>query len=215
MYVCGFMFEQSLVDGAYHLGRLRCDDAIVVSRKIFRHLEEGASPLQGPWTGGGRSDSHVVSMTLSLVAVFIPLLLMGGIVGRLFREFATTVTIAIAVSALISLTLTPMLCARFLRPAHDGHGRLHQSVERIFESLTGAYRQALDVVLRHQGATLAVFFMTLAVSVGLFVPSKGSFRPGHCCRGLSSRPMTSLRQMKRVKRSPPSLRAIRTSGLAP
>src|SRR4030095_9933119 len=124
------------------------DDAIVVVENIYRHTEEGARPFQAALDGAREIGFTVVSISVSLVAVFIPLLLMGGIVGRLFREFALTVTAAIAVSVLVSLTLTPMLASRFL--ARDGgpHGRLYRTIERGFDALLVGYRRGLELVLR-------------------------------------------------------------------
>src|SRR5262249_17174891 len=119
----------------------------------------------------------VISISLSLVAVFIPLLLMGGIVGRLFREFAITVTLAIAVSAIVSLTLTPMMCARFLKGGHHTHGRLYRATERMFDALLNCYRRTLDIVLRHQFPTLMVFFVTMALTVVLFIEVPKGFFP--------------------------------------
>src|SRR5262249_17642110 len=113
----------------------------------------------------------------SLVAVFIPLLLMGGIVGRLFREFALTVTAAIAVSVVVSLTLTPMLCSRFLARPPEHHGRLYLAVESVFDAMIGGYRRMLDWVLRHQRFTLGLFFLTLAVTGALFIAIPKGFFP--------------------------------------
>jgi HAE1 family hydrophobic/amphiphilic exporter-1 len=100
---------------------------------------------------------------MSLIAVFIPLLLMGGIIGRLFREFALTVTASIAVSALVSLTLAPMLCARFMRPQSHDHGRIFRFIEAGFDAMLSFYRSTLDIVLRHQPITLCLFFPTSAM----------------------------------------------------
>src|SRR5262249_32740263 len=110
-------------------------------------------------------------------AVFIPLLLMGGIVGRLFREFAITVTAAIAVSVVVVLTLTPMMCARFLVRQSEHHGRFYNAIERGFEALISAYRRGLDVALAHQPLTLTVFFATLALTTALFVFIPKGFFP--------------------------------------
>ena len=134
MYLCGFSLDNlSLMALTISVGFV-VDDAIVVVENIYRHVENGASPLQAALKGAREIGFTVVSISLSLVAVFIPLLLMGGIVGRLFREFAITVTIAIAVSAFVSLTLTPMLCSRFLKPESHRHGRLYRAIEWVFDS---------------------------------------------------------------------------------
>ena len=127
------------------------DDAIVMLENIVRHIEEGVKPFEAAFKGAGEIGFTIVSISVSLVAVFIPLLLMGGIIGRLFREFAVTVTMTIAVSAFVSLTLTPMMASRFLKP-EDGPARppLPISRERGFEGMLRGYERGLDVVLRHQ-----------------------------------------------------------------
>ncbi len=154
------------------------DDAIVMLENIFRHIEEGMKPAQAALKGAGEIGFTIVSISLSLIAVFIPLLLMGGIVGRLFREFAVTVAVAVVISAFVSLTLTPMMCARFLR--HDGrrHGFLYRAIERFFDGMLGFYRRTLDVALRFQFITLMVFLGTLALTVFLYIQiPKGFFPP--------------------------------------
>ena len=139
------------------------DDAIVVVENIFRHLEAGTTPLQSAIKGAREIGFTVLSISISLIAVFIPLLLMSGIVGRLFHEFAITVIAAILVSVVVSLTLTPMLCSRFLVSEHEReHGRLYRVIEWGFDALLGGYRRGLDIVLRHQFITLLVFLATLA-----------------------------------------------------
>ncbi len=154
------------------------DDAIVVVENIFRHLEAGTTPLQSAIKGAREIGFTVISISVSLIAVFIPLLLMGGIVGRLFHEFAITVTAAIVVSVVVSLTLTPMLCSRFLVSEHDrAHGRLYRAIEWAFDSLLDGYRRALDVVLRHQFVTLLVFIATVALTGLLFVTIPKGFFP--------------------------------------
>jgi len=136
------------------------------------------TPLAAAYKGAGEIGFTIISISVSLVAVFIPLLLMGGIVGRLFREFAVTVTLTIAVSVIVSLTLTPMLCARFLKNEHARtHSRLYQAFERGFELMLGAYRRGLDVVLRHQFATLCVFLATVTLTGVLFVLIPKGFFP--------------------------------------
>jgi HAE1 family hydrophobic/amphiphilic exporter-1 len=153
----------------------------VVLENISRHIEEGMKPMAAALRGAREVGFTVLSMSLSLIAVFIPLLLMGGIVGRLFREFAVTVTLTIAVSVMVSLTLTPMLCSRFLKqhdPAHGAsHGRLYQLFERGFDAMLGAYRRGLDHVLDHQFLTLCVFLLTVATTVVLFVIIPKGFFP--------------------------------------
>ena len=154
------------------------DDAIVMLENIYRHVEGGMQPLQAALQGAQEIGFTIVSISVSLVAVFIPLLLMGGIVGRLFREFAVTVSLAIGISVLVSLTLTPMMCSRFLRDEHArGHGRLYRAFERGFDALRDAYRRALDHVLQHPLLTLCVFFATLVTTVMMFVFSPKGFFP--------------------------------------
>jgi len=154
------------------------DDAIVMLENIYRHVEEGMSPMEAALKGAGEIGFTIISISVSLVAVFIPLLLMGGIVGRLFREFAVTVTLTIGVSVLISLTLTPMLCSRFLKNEHGTrHGRIYQLFERGFDAMLAGYKRGLDVVFRHQFATLMVFIATVAATAVLFLVIPKGFFP--------------------------------------
>jgi len=119
----------------------------------------------------------VVSISISLIAVFIPLLLMGGIIGRLFREFALTVTAALVVSACVSLTLAPMMAARFMqRPTH-AHGRVYLALEALFDALLSGYRRTLDIALAHQPVTLAAFFATVCLTVVMFIAIPKGFFP--------------------------------------
>ena len=176
MYLVGFSLDNlSLMALTISVGFV-VDDAIVVVENIYRHIEDGMKPLEAALQGSREIGFTVLSISVSLVAVFIPLLLMGGIIGRLFREFAITVTAAIAVSAFVSLTLTPMLCGRFLH--HDrGHGRIYNAIEAVFDFMLGFYRRTLDVVLRHQFLTLLVFFATMALSIHLYVIIPKGFFP--------------------------------------
>jgi multidrug efflux pump subunit AcrB len=178
IYLAGFSLDNlSLMALTISVGFV-VDDAIVVVENIFRHLEAGTTPLQSAIKGAREIGFTVLSISVSLIAVFIPLLLMSGIVGRLFHEFALTVTAAIVVSVFVSLTLTPMLCSRFLVSEHDReHGRLYRIIERGFDMLLGAYRRALDVALRHQFITLMVFIATLAITGVLFVYIPKGFFP--------------------------------------
>jgi hydrophobe/amphiphile efflux-1 (HAE1) family protein len=154
------------------------DDAIVMLENIHRHIEGGMRPMEAALKGAGEIGFTIVSISLSLIAVFIPLLLMGGIVGRLFREFAMTVTIAVVVSAIVSLTLTPMMCSRFLRHDRGNHGKLYRVIEAGFEALLGFYRRTLDIALRHQFITLLTFLATVSLTVILYVYiPKGFFPP--------------------------------------
>jgi hydrophobe/amphiphile efflux-1 (HAE1) family protein len=153
------------------------DDAIVVVENIYRHIEEGEPPFQAAIKGSREIGFTVLSISCSLIAVFIPLLLMGGIIGRLFREFALTVTAAITISALVSLTLAPMMCARFMHRASGNHGRVYRFVERGFEALSSFYERTLDIVLRHQRITIGVFFATMALTVVLAIQIPKGFFP--------------------------------------
>jgi hydrophobe/amphiphile efflux-1 (HAE1) family protein len=153
------------------------DDAIVMLENIFRHIEEGMKPMDAAIKGAGEIGFTIVSISCSLIAVFIPLLLMGGIVGRLFREFAMTVTIAVVMSAFISLTLTPMMCSRFLKHHHGTHGVFYRIVEGFFSALIGGYRRTLDIVLRFQFITLMFFFATMTLTAYLAIKIPKGFFP--------------------------------------
>jgi hydrophobe/amphiphile efflux-1 (HAE1) family protein len=153
------------------------DDAIVMLENIFRHIEDGETPLEAAIKGAGEIGFTIVSISLSLIAVFIPLLLMGGIVGRLFREFAMTVSIAVVVSAFVSLTLTPMMCSRFLRGHHGEHNWLYRVVEKFFDVVLAGYRRTLDIALRFQFTTLMVFICTLSLTAYLYVIIPKGFFP--------------------------------------
>ncbi len=157
------------------------DDAIVMLENIYRHIEDGMPPLEAAYQGASEIGFTIISISVSLIAVFIPLLLMGGIVGRLFREFSVTVTLTIIVSVVISLTLTPMLCARFLKGHKLGevqpHGRLFLLFERGFEGLLNGYKWGLNLVLRHQFITLLSFLATMAATVALFIYIPKGFFP--------------------------------------
>jgi HAE1 family hydrophobic/amphiphilic exporter-1 len=153
------------------------DDAVVVIENIVRHLEKGESPMQAALNGSREIGFTIVSITLSLIAVFIPLFLMSGYVGRIFREFAIAVSVALVLSLLISLTLTPMMCARLLSDQrHARHGRLYQLSERGFDALVNFYARTLKVALRHRVATLMVMLGTVVLTGYLyFIIPKGFF----------------------------------------
>jgi multidrug efflux pump len=154
------------------------DDAIVVLENITRHIEDGMRPVDAAFQGAREIGFTVLSMSTSLVAVFIPILLMGGIVGRLFREFAITLSVAIAVSLLVSLTVTPMMCAKFLRAADsEKHGRIYRFSEKIFDTLLDLYSRGLKVVLRRQPLTLLITIATAALSVYLYIIVPKGFFP--------------------------------------
>ncbi|MCW5261331.1 acriflavine resistance protein B [Verminephrobacter eiseniae] len=178
MYLAGYSLDNlSLMALTIAVGFV-VDDAIVMLENIYRHVEAGMTPMQAALKGASEIGFTIISISVSLVAVFIPLLLMGGIVGRLFREFAVTVTLTIAVSVIISLTLTPMLCSRFLKNSHAArHGKPYQLFERFFDILQKGYQRGLDVVMRHQFVTLLTFIGTMAMTVMLFVAIPKGFFP--------------------------------------
>ena len=154
------------------------DDAIVVIENITRYLEMGMRPLQAALKGASQIGFTVLSMSISLIAVFIPILLMGGVVGRLFREFAVTLSVAIAVSLIVSLTTTPTMCAQFLRSQHEiVHGHLYRLSERGFDILHLGYKKMLSWVLRHQPLVLAITILTICINIYLFVIVPKGFFP--------------------------------------
>ncbi len=179
MYLCDYSVDNlSLMALAISTGFV-VDDAIVVIEDITRHLEMGIPPVRAAFLGAREIGFTVLSMSTSLVAVFIPILLMQGIVGRLFREFAVVLSTAIAVSLLVSLTVTPTLCAKFLRPVEheEKHGRLYRLSEKGFELLQSTYRVGLGWVLRHQRFTLLVTVATAVLSVYMYVIAPKGFFP--------------------------------------
>jgi multidrug efflux pump len=178
MYLLGYSLDNlSLMALAISTGFV-VDDAIVVIENITRYLEKGMTPLQAALIGSKEIGFTVLSMSTSLVAVFIPILLMGGIVGRLFREFAVTLSIAIGVSLLVSLTTTPMLCAKFLQPMSQiKHGKLYRTSERGFDWILKAYEHGLRWVLRHQVVTLLITIGTACLSVYLYIIVPKGFFP--------------------------------------
>jgi len=154
------------------------DDAIVVIENITRYLEMGMKPFDAAMKGSKEIGFTVLSMSTSLVAVFIPILLMGGIVGKLFREFAVTLSVAIAVSLVVSLTTTPMLCAQFLKSRDESrHGRIYRASERAFQWMHGEYAAGLRWVLRHQWLVLFAVFATVGLNVYLFIIVPKGFFP--------------------------------------
>ena len=154
------------------------DDAIVMIENITRYVERGEKPLAAALKGAEQIGFTIMSLTVSLIAVLIPLLFMGDITGRLFREFAVTLAATILISAFVSLTLTPMLCSRLLRPQESAqHGRFYVLSERVFDSIVAFYERTLDWVLGRRGLTLAVAVATLLVTMGLFVVVPKGFFP--------------------------------------
>ncbi len=176
MYLCGYSLDNlSLMALTISTGFV-VDDAIVVIENITRYLEVGMGPFPAALKGAQEIGPTVVTMSVSLIAVFIPLLLMGGIVGRLLHEFAITLSVAIGVSMLVSLTATPMMCAHLLRQ-HEEHGWLYQAVETVFNWVVRLYGRLLAVVLRHAFATLMVLLATIGLNVFLFIRVPKGFFP--------------------------------------
>jgi multidrug efflux pump len=177
MYLLGYSLDNlSLMALTISTGFV-VDDAIVMIENITRYIEMGDPPLQAALRGSSEIGFTIVSLTVSLIAVLIPLLFMGEIIGRLFREFAVTLAVTIVMSALVSLTLTPMMCSRLLRPmAARRPGRFYRLSERFFDGMIRAYGRALRLVLRHQPETVLVAVVALAATVGLFwIVPKGFF----------------------------------------
>ena len=178
MYLLGYSLDNlSLMALTISTGFV-VDDAIVVIENITRHIEGGMRPYDAAMRGSREIGFTVLSMSTSLVAVFIPILLMGGLVGRLFREFAVTLSIAIVVSLLVSLTTTPMMCAKFLRSESDkAHGWFYRTSDRFFDWMLETYRRGLMWVMRHQPLTLAITFIAIALNVFLYIVVPKGFFP--------------------------------------
>ncbi len=178
MYLCGYSVDNlSLMALTISTGFV-VDDAIVVTENISRFIEQGKTPVEAALEGAKQIGFTIISITVSLLAVFIPILMMGGIVGRLFREFAVTLSAAIATSALVSLTLTPMMCAKLLKHEDpNSHGRLYRVSERAFDGMVHVYDVGLTWVLRHRGIMLGVMALTLALTGMLFVAIPKGFFP--------------------------------------
>jgi multidrug efflux pump len=170
MYLCGFSLDNlSLMALTISTGFV-VDDAIVVMENVTRHIEDGMQPGEAALKGAGEVACTVLSMSLSLIAVFVPILFMGGLVGRLFHEFAFTLVTAIAVSMVISLTVTPMMCAYILRSEREErHGRLYRLSERAFDLLQEGYRKSLSWTLRHPAIVITIFLITLGLNGFLLV----------------------------------------------
>ena len=176
MYLLGYSLDNlSLMALCISTGFV-VDDAIVVIENITRYLEKGMAPFQAALQGAKEIGFTVLTISISLVAVFIPLLLMGGIVGRLFREFAVTLSVAIAVSMVVSLTATPTMCAHLLRQ-HESHGWLYRTSERAFNWVVKFYGRTLSAVLRFPAITLAVLLATIALNVYLYIHVPKGFFP--------------------------------------
>ncbi len=178
MYLLGYSLDNlSLMALTISTGFV-VDDAIVMVENISRYLEEGDSPMQAALKGAEQIGFTILSLTVSLIAVLIPLLFMGDVVGRLFREFAVTLAVTIIVSAVVSLTLTPMMASRILKHnPHEKQGRIYQASERAFEGMINFYGRTLKVVLRYQGITLLVAIATLLLTVYLYIIIPKGFFP--------------------------------------
>ena len=176
MYLLGYTLDNlSLMAMTIATGFV-VDDAIVVIENIMRHIENGVEPMEAALLGAKEIGFTVLSMSMSLIAVFIPILMMGGIVGRLFREFAVVLSVAIAISMVVSLTTTPMMCARLLKVKHN-HGRLYNWTERGFQFIISTYSAALEAVLRNTALTGIVMLLTVGVSVYLYIKVPKGFFP--------------------------------------
>ena len=178
MYLMNFSLDQlSMMALILCLGFV-VDDAIVMLENIVRHMEHGERPMEAAFNGAKEIGFTIISMTLSLAAVFIPVLFMGGILGRLFREFAVTIVVAILISGFVSISLTPMLCSRFLKPpSAAGHGRIFRATERVFEGMLHFYDLSLVWVLRHRSVMMVTFAVILVGTGYLFLKIPKGFIP--------------------------------------
>jgi HAE1 family hydrophobic/amphiphilic exporter-1 len=179
MLLCRFSLDNlSLMALSIAVGFV-VDDAVVMIENVTRHVERGLPPFQAAMKGAGEIGFTILAISISLLAVFIPLLLMSGLIGRMFQEFAITVAVAILISVCVSLTLTPMLCAQLLKTTEQGakHGRIYRALEQGFERLTAGYARALDVVLAHQRLALVAMAGTIAITAALFVIIPKGFFP--------------------------------------
>ncbi len=220
MYLMGFNIDNlSLMALILAVGFV-VDDAIVMLENIVRHIEMGEGPVKAALNGSREIGFTIVSMTLSLVAVFIPILFMGGILGRIFQEFAITIRAAILISGLVSLTLTPMLCSRFLK-AHADHppGRLFNASERVYEGMLSLYRRSLGWFLDHRRITIGILVLVMGGTVVLlrlvprgFIPSEDRavvYGPTEAAEGISFEAMTRLQQaLAEVVRQDPNVEAF-------
>ena len=223
MWFCGFSLDNlSLMALTIGTGFV-VDDAIVMIENIVRHMDKGEKPMQAALDGAREIGFTVISLTLSLIAVFIPLLFMTGLVGRMFREFALTLTIAVVISAVVSLTLTPMMCSRMLRHQGGGHqgGRIGAYLNGLVDKVIAGYHVSLLWVLRHERATLLTTAATLAITIGLYLVVPKGFLPvqdtGLVQAVLEAGPEVSFAEMVKVQdrvagtiRSDPDVDAVVT-----
>src|SRR5690606_27261633 len=223
MYLCGFTSNNlTLMALTLSVGFV-VDDSIVVLENIVRHMEQGKSPLQAALDGSREIGFTVLSMTISLAAVFIPFLFMGGIVGSLFREFSVTIAVAILVSGLVSLTLTPMLAARMRPPSHARPpGRVSQAIERGFDAMLRVYDRTLSWSLAKRRLTLGFTLVTLAATAWLFVKIPKGFFPtedtdqlnidSEAIQGISFQELVKQQeQVARIVQSHPDVAAFMSS----
>ena len=176
MYLCGYTLDNLSVMALTIATGFVVDDAIVVIENITRYIEMGYTPMAASLKGAQEIGFTVLSISISLIAVFIPILMMGGIVGRLFREFAVVLSTAILISMVVSLTATPMLCSRWLKTNHNP-GRLYQLTERFYQWIISTYASALQVVLKHPALTMVVMVLTIGVNIYLYIQIPKGFFP--------------------------------------
>src|SRR5579864_2210817 len=177
MYLFGYSLDNLSLMALTVATGFVVDDAIVVLENITRHIEDGVPPLQAALKGANEVGFTVLSMSISLIAVFIPILLMGGIVGRLFREFAVVISISIMISLAISLATTPMMCAVLLRHEPDRHGRLYRMSESFFDAMLNVYRRTLAIALRHPALMIVTLLVVMGLNVYLYVVIPKGFFP--------------------------------------
>jgi multidrug efflux pump len=201
LYLCGYSLDNLSLMALTIATGFVVDDAIVVIENITRYIEQGVTPLRAALRGAKEIGFTVVSISVSLISVFIPILLMTGFVGRIFREFAVTLSVTILISLAISLTLTPMMCARMLRPSHEQqHGRFYRAGEWAFNGVLRAYEHSLTWVLRHQPLMLIVTLATMAITVRLYIIIPKGFFPqqdtGRITAQLQADQATSFQAMR-------------------
>ncbi len=203
MWLCGFSLDNLSLMALTISAGFVVDDVIVMVENVVRHIEDGESPFEAALAGSREIGFTVISLTMSLVAVFIPLLFMTGLVGRMFREFALTLTIAVVVSAVVSLTLTPMMCSRLLAPktAAVADGPITRRLEGWLDWIVGGYRRSLEWVINHERLTLGATFLTLAITIWLYVIVPKGFLPlqdtGLIMAVLEANPEASFAEMQR------------------
>ena len=229
MWMCGFSLDNLSLMALTISAGFVVDDVIVMEENVVRHIEEGHSPFEAALAGSREIGFTVISLTMSLVAVFIPLLFMTGLVGRMFREFALTLTIAVVVSAIVSLTLTPMMCSRLLSPHKTAvsRGPISLRLEGWLDRVVGGYRRSLEWVIAHERLTLAATLLTLAITVWLYVIVPKGFLPlqdtGLISAVLEASPEASFSEMQRqqarvaeaISRDPDVTGVVSVVGVSP